>query len=240
MVELVLELDPVQTKSVQKCGEGLHRHEHREGEAGPEVDRDKQSNRVGVGHLETDLHDELLPEHLGQLGVGQRQRPQAQVGGSVGDATQNVLDGVDNLVHHHLTEIEVLGVLVVVLRLRVVRHGLVARLLLVLALLKQRLSEQEDGDRRDGEQHQHKLDAALAGVESGGDLDVTRGHEHLDEHVQKGRGRLLPQGAQTGLGAARVVVQHGVGHVHLKLRVALEERHVLVHPGVGAATGPAW
>ena len=36
----------------------------------------------------------------------QAERPQAQVGGGVGDAAQAELDGVDHLVHKHLAEVK--------------------------------------------------------------------------------------------------------------------------------------
>jgi hypothetical protein len=61
-------------------------------------DRVVQSN----GH-----HKHAVVEHGRELAVRERQRPQPQVGGRVGDRAQHKLDGVDHLVHHHLAKIKV-------------------------------------------------------------------------------------------------------------------------------------
>jgi hypothetical protein len=39
---------------------------------------------------------------------GERQRPQSQVGGSVGHGTQHELDGVDDLMHQHVRKLKLL------------------------------------------------------------------------------------------------------------------------------------
>ncbi len=66
-------------------------------EGGPgrkdEVDQDTtyvalHGERVSKDHV---------PEHLGELGVGQGERPQSQVGGRVRDGAKHVLNSVDTL-----------------------------------------------------------------------------------------------------------------------------------------------
>lgn len=39
--------------------------------------------------------------------MGERKGPKSKVRGSVGDAAQGELDGVDGLVHHHIAKVEV-------------------------------------------------------------------------------------------------------------------------------------
>ena len=51
----------------------------------------------GVVVLDAHSHEQAIVEHGGQLGVGQRQGPQAQVGRGVAHGTQHKLDGVDHL-----------------------------------------------------------------------------------------------------------------------------------------------
>ena len=50
---------------------------------------------VPVVHLHPVTQDHC-PEDLGELGVGQGEGPQPQVGGRVGDGPQSVLDSVDS------------------------------------------------------------------------------------------------------------------------------------------------
>ena len=43
-VELVLELDPMQTDVMEACRQRLHHHEHSEGQTGPHGEREKHAN----------------------------------------------------------------------------------------------------------------------------------------------------------------------------------------------------
>jgi hypothetical protein len=131
MVELALELDPacgvmvmkqsqqtlvsshsgwcvvpVQTESVQEGGERLHDQEHAKGGSGPDGKAKEDDEEVVLAQGEDQYP---LPEHGGELRVGQRQGPQAQVGGSVGDGSEHELDRVNDLVNEDLAKVELLS-----------------------------------------------------------------------------------------------------------------------------------
>lgn len=60
-----------------------------------------------ASHGLCDSHDEdSVVEDSAQLRVCQRERPEAQVRGSVGHRPKHELDRVDHLVHHNLAEVE--------------------------------------------------------------------------------------------------------------------------------------
>mmetsp|Transcript_46689 Transcript_46689/g.109864 ORF Transcript_46689/g.109864 Transcript_46689/m.109864 type:complete len:277 (-) Transcript_46689:2144-2974(-) len=243
MVELVHELDPMKPESVEERRQRLHAHEHTEREAGPGGDGDEEHE--GAGALEANLHHCLLPEHLGELRVGEGEGPETEVGGGVGDAPEHVLDGVDHLVHHLLPEVELAmatvataaaaasAVVVVVVQL-VVLHGLVARLEDV------GLREQQHRHRRERDQDQEDLQATLARDHLVLDRDGADLHEHLDQRVEQ-RGRaLLPQRAVRrthllALLAGELLENDVAGHEH----VALNEELVVVLHDSAARSGSA-
>lgn len=55
----------------------------------------------GVDEVGTEYEGE---EDLGELGMGEGQGPETEVGSGVGDAAEDELDGLDELVHHHVAE----------------------------------------------------------------------------------------------------------------------------------------
>ena len=57
--------------------------------------------------------------------VGQRESPETEVRGSVGNATKAELDGVDDLVNHDLTKLKLLSVVVTATMLALVLTRLV-------------------------------------------------------------------------------------------------------------------
>ena len=63
---------------------------------------------------EAEVAHDHLPEDRGELLVREAQGPQPQVGRRVGDAAEDVLDAVDDLVDHHLREVELLLVVLAV------------------------------------------------------------------------------------------------------------------------------
>ena len=74
-----------------------------DGEEGPGGEDGVDHDGAGVALLgQPDPHHHG-PQHLGQLGVGQGQRPQPEVGGCVGDGTQHVLDRVDSLERYRVS-----------------------------------------------------------------------------------------------------------------------------------------
>lgn len=84
------ELDPVETERVQERRQALHDAQDGEREDKPHGEHDDEEQRradAGVGGLG---RERALERHavqdLGQLGVRERQRPESQVRGRVGDA----------------------------------------------------------------------------------------------------------------------------------------------------------
>jgi len=84
--ELVLELDPLEAKSVEERGEVLHHHEDYHRDDSPrgvaEPREDAREDRV-VGEGEADADEDHILEELGQLRVREREGPEAQVGGGL-------------------------------------------------------------------------------------------------------------------------------------------------------------
>ena len=67
LVELGLELDPVETERVEEGGEALHHHEDGDRAGRPEAEDGEEDGRAGVRLAEggqRDAHDHV-PEHLG-------------------------------------------------------------------------------------------------------------------------------------------------------------------------------
>jgi hypothetical protein len=114
VVEVEVEV-PVETEGVEEGRERLHDQEHTEGGASPDGEADEDEEEVVL--LEGE-HEHALPEHGGELRVGERQGPQTQVRGSVGDGSEHELDGVDDLVDENLVEVELLFLLITVLLVR--------------------------------------------------------------------------------------------------------------------------
>ena len=94
---------PVETKGMKKSRQRLHHHQHSERQRSPDSERNKNEQHTSIG--QTSSHD-LLPEHSGQLRVSQRQGPQTQIRGGVRDSSQNILNGVNNLVNKDFLEFE--------------------------------------------------------------------------------------------------------------------------------------
>mmetsp|Transcript_15406 Transcript_15406/g.31584 ORF Transcript_15406/g.31584 Transcript_15406/m.31584 type:complete len:724 (-) Transcript_15406:68-2239(-) len=98
LVELALELDPVQTKGVEEALQDVHHQQDTKGDGGKQTKAEVGGKPVdGQGGKHA-----LLPKDLCQLRVGKRQRPETQVRGGVGDHSQDKLDGFDRLVDDDL------------------------------------------------------------------------------------------------------------------------------------------
>mmetsp|Transcript_48012 Transcript_48012/g.155407 ORF Transcript_48012/g.155407 Transcript_48012/m.155407 type:complete len:647 (+) Transcript_48012:199-2139(+) len=174
VVELVLELDPLEAEGVQEGGEVLHRHEHDERDDGPhrkgDEGRDRREGRVLDARLEPGAEDHVL-EELRQLRVRERERPQAEVRRRVGDAAEHKLDRVDALVNEGVAGREgvavVLGLVVVLVEVVV----LVAR---VLVDLDERDRQQQDRHRDEGGEEELELDVGLQRRDA--DLVLARQH----------------------------------------------------------------
>jgi len=111
--ELVLELDPVETQSMQKALKHIHQHKHTEGYSHEGEPDDEGTDGLGGDRVLWEgvpwhLQD-LLQEHKGELGVSEGESPQTQVGGSVGDGTKHELDGLNQLVDSQLSQVDVVA-----------------------------------------------------------------------------------------------------------------------------------
>jgi hypothetical protein len=104
--ELVLELDPVKSDGMEAALHDIHHHEDGhghspEGEPNNEGSNDSHGKRsIGLpGH-----RHHLFDEHGSQLRVSKGERPQSEVRGSVGDGTEDKLDGLDHLMDEEASE----------------------------------------------------------------------------------------------------------------------------------------
>ena len=70
---------------------------------------------VALAAREALLDEDHLVEDRRELLVRERERPQPEVARGVGDGAEDELDGVDDLVHHHLAKVELIGVVLAVL-----------------------------------------------------------------------------------------------------------------------------
>mmetsp|Transcript_14644 Transcript_14644/g.46593 ORF Transcript_14644/g.46593 Transcript_14644/m.46593 type:complete len:380 (+) Transcript_14644:173-1312(+) len=196
LIKLVHVLHPVQAEGVQEGRERLHDHEHADRGHGPHEEAHHQRHR-GPGL--DGRHEDAVVEHRAQLGVRERQGPEAQVRGRVGHRPEHELDGVDHLVHGHLAEVEVLPPVTPVVAAAVVvgEHGvgtpLVARL--VALLQDERLREKHPRHAHERDQHEEHLEPGLPREElvlrarghPGGAVPHARHvpgrEEHVDHHV---------------------------------------------------------
>ena len=99
--ELVLELNPVQAQGVQEALEEIHGEENAGGHDSEDCVR--REHAKGIPGRNPRRHA-FGPEDCGQLGVGQRERPQSQIRGSVRNRSKGELDRFDHLVNEHLAE----------------------------------------------------------------------------------------------------------------------------------------
>mmetsp|Transcript_8129 Transcript_8129/g.20891 ORF Transcript_8129/g.20891 Transcript_8129/m.20891 type:complete len:531 (-) Transcript_8129:997-2589(-) len=210
LVELALELDPVQPQRVQESGERLHAHQHHHRQHKPdegcEADADGAADRGGArirARRQPHLHEHLLPEDDRELVMRERERPQPQVRGRVRDRTEHELDGVDHLVHKLVGERVLFLVLLCRCRgrrrrrdrvglvraaiphhHRVVARGRLALLRLVLVVANHRLWDQQEWHRDERGAEQPQLHLGLPVIQRRL-LYRARAHEHANEDVEQ-------------------------------------------------------
>ena len=81
-------LDPMQPQRMQHGRRALHDNEHGDGEEEPHGEKDEDGEDAeGAGHAEGVL-ERHVPEHDGELLMREREGPEAEVGGRVGDAVE--------------------------------------------------------------------------------------------------------------------------------------------------------
>ena len=92
----------METHRVQEDLEGVHHEEHSHHREHVEEAQDEEvegdDNFVAVSDVVASLSEDDRDEDLTELTVGKRKRPETQVRRSVGDATQDELDGLNDLV----------------------------------------------------------------------------------------------------------------------------------------------
>lgn len=91
VVELVLELDPVETKSMQVTLQGIHNQKDEKSDQREEDEENIKSN--GITRRKTRFKN-LTPEDFRQLRVSKRQSPETEVGSSMRNTTQAVLNSL--------------------------------------------------------------------------------------------------------------------------------------------------
>jgi len=91
----------VKAQCVQTAFKQIHSHEHTDRCKHEHVESEEQAHEVAANKAGAEAHVE---EHLGQLAVCQRQSPQTQVGGRVGNGTEHELNRLNALVNEQFTE----------------------------------------------------------------------------------------------------------------------------------------
>ena len=89
---------------MKEGGEHLHQAEDGHCEHGPEGEDHVDGDGPGLVFKSKSNLENHGPEDLRELSVGQGQGPQTEVGGCVGHRAKDILDGVDPLVDHDLSE----------------------------------------------------------------------------------------------------------------------------------------
>ena len=189
--ELVHVLDPVETKGVEEGRQGLENHEYTNG--GSQEDGPDGEGNDGT-HGETVLGETQVPEDGGQLGVSKRQSPETEVGGSVGNSSEDELDGLNDLMDENFTEVE--GTVSVTMSTGSGGRGgflfiLVEDSIRVLVLVAEDegLDEQHGGNANEGDDQKGGLEGSLTRVD--GHFGVLTGaEEHVDHHGKEERGRV--------------------------------------------------
>merc|ERR1712157_585543 len=104
----------MQTQRVQEALQDVHAHEHAQGDSEPGSEHAIDHDAIGrEWHLEAHLQ-RLLEEDKGQLLVCQRQCPDTQIGSRVGDCSEHVLNGLDDLMDENLAELKLFSMLMAV------------------------------------------------------------------------------------------------------------------------------
>mmetsp|Transcript_25898 Transcript_25898/g.41583 ORF Transcript_25898/g.41583 Transcript_25898/m.41583 type:complete len:221 (-) Transcript_25898:2098-2760(-) len=106
--ELSVELDPMQPQDMQYTFQHVHTHQHGEGNRKPNREHDERHDHIDRESASHSAQNGFLKEHEGQLLMRQRQCPQTQVRRCVGNCSEHVLDCLDDLMDHDLTEIRML------------------------------------------------------------------------------------------------------------------------------------
>ena len=193
IIELVLELHPVQTQSMQIALQSVHHQQHAECDEREEDEQDVHHDRIAA--RDSRLHD-FAPEHLGQLyrspcspsstRMRQRQGPQTQIRSRVGHAAQTKLDGLDALEDKQLRETS--GLLFLV-RQRGVLHELSLRLLVGMTFLLEAkhegLEEEHPGNGNEHHQEEVHLHFALRREEAGRLANLPWMQHEVDQHVDQ-------------------------------------------------------
>mmetsp|Transcript_63963 Transcript_63963/g.180463 ORF Transcript_63963/g.180463 Transcript_63963/m.180463 type:complete len:277 (-) Transcript_63963:408-1238(-) len=184
----------METQGVQETLEHVHAQKHATSDAEPSAKHEVQHDAVGrEGHLQAHVQS-LLEEHQRQLLVGQREGPDTEVRGRVGDGAEDVLDGLDDLVDEDLPKLELLAVAVAA------RRGSGALLVLQETvalgqgplLLPVVLPEQDEWLREEHERHRqhcvhHQLLSQLDGARPER-VVVLLAHGHTDQRIDDVRG----------------------------------------------------
>jgi len=104
--ELVLEFDPMESDGMKSALHDIHHHQdgHSHGPEG-EPHHEGAENSTDKALIGTPSQGEtLFEEDSSELRVGKGESPQSEVGGSVGDRSENELDGLNHLMDEEAAE----------------------------------------------------------------------------------------------------------------------------------------
>jgi hypothetical protein len=105
LVELVLELDPMKTECMQEAFHHVHGHQDSHSEGNPEEVSYPHTKEGASYRMSFEgRHNGVFKEDSRQLTMSKGEGPQTQIGSSIGDGTQDELNGLDQLVDKDIGE----------------------------------------------------------------------------------------------------------------------------------------
>jgi hypothetical protein len=87
----------MQPERMQHRTRPLHHTQHEDGEHKPEPEGDDDHDDLHAAGHTKGVGERHVPEHDGELLVGEREGPETEVGGGVGDAVEAEFDGIYEL-----------------------------------------------------------------------------------------------------------------------------------------------
>jgi hypothetical protein len=154
VVELALELDPVQTQIMKKALQHVHTQQNSNCRSKPSPIKEEECDTVARERHGKASKDRFLEEHEGQLLMRKRQCPKTKIRCCVGNSAKNILNGLDDLVDHDLVKLELTTVSVATtLTLLFIKGGMAFVLLVILYM--QNANKKNEGhaalDEEEGE-----------------------------------------------------------------------------------------
>ena len=167
----------MKTEGVKEALKDIHHEKNAERDASEDAVANEGCEPVNV---EGGNHG-LLPEDGGKLGVSKRKSPETEVGGGVGNHTQDELDGLYGLVDEDLAKAVLL--VFIGLTMLLVIMGVVVNSALMLFGKEVGLGKEQNGNGGEGDKEKDVLNTGLAVVN--GLVDVARLKSNVDQGSDK-------------------------------------------------------